>query len=163
MKRYLSRALPIAAMLVLLAGSEAIRAQTPQPLSCTRPGAPCVNPIKVDPDDCNKSTPTYDPIHFPRTVGGNPNRDIPVKWTLPTGYGFCPTAGDGVFLKKPDPYSQFNQQPFPPPSGSGPCNRRSLTLVAKNTRQNQTYEYRIQFHSEDGAKICTIDPAMIND
>jgi len=161
MKRYLSRALPIAAMLVLLAGSGAIRAQTSQ--TCTNPGPPCVNPIKVDAADCNKSTTTYEETHFPQKVSGNPNRDILVKWTLPTGYGFCPTAGDGVFLKDSDPHDQFTPKGFDNPPGTAPCRRKSVMMQAKNTKSGLKYPYRIQFHSDDGKKSCTIDPAMIND
>lgn len=161
MKRYLSRALPIAAILVLFAGSGAIRAQTSQ--TCTNPGPPCVNPIKVDAADCNKSTPTYDETHFPQKVSGNPNRRVLVKWTLPSGYGFCPTTRDGVFLKQPDQYDQFSPKGFGNSSGSARCNRKSVMMEAKNTRSGVKYPYGIRFHSEDGTKTCTIDPAMFND
>lgn len=163
MKRYLSRALPIAAMLVLLAGSGAIRAQTSQ--TCTNPGPPCVNPIKVDAADCNKSTTTYEETHFPQKVNGNPNRRILVKWTLPSGYGFCPQANvrDGVSLKKSDPDDQFTPKGFDNPSGSASCNRKSVMLEATNTKSGVRYPYAIQFHSEDGTKTCKIDPVMIND
>jgi len=163
MKRYLSRALPIAAILVLLACSEAIRAQTRT--DCTNPGPPCMNAITVVTANCNNSTVQFEEIHFPRMVSGNPNRNIRVTWTLPNGFGFCPDPDrrDGVFLKEKDQHNQFTPRGFGPPSGSVPCNRKSVMLEAKNSVPNQKYTYRIQFHSSDGNTTCTIDPAMFND
>jgi len=165
MKRYLSRALPIAAVLVLLAGSEAIRAQAPLP--CTNPGPPCVNPINVDAGNCNKSAVKHEVIRFPRKVNGNDNRNIQVKWTLPNGFGFCPqpASGDGVFLKGNDPDNQFTSIVFegPPASVPFPCNRPTVMLTARNSVPNRTYPYRIRFHSADGNTTCTIDPTMVNE
>ena len=163
MTRSVSRVLAIAATLALLASSEAIRAQTRQ--DCTNPGPPCVNAINVDATNCNNSTVQYDETHFARTVNGNPNRKILVKWTLPDGYGFCPQpiVGDGVFLKSNDPYNQFTPKGFGNPSSGAPCNRKSMMLEAKNSQPNQKYPYRIQFHSSDGNTTCKIDPAMFND
>lgn len=163
MKRYLSRALPIAAILVLLAGSQSIRAQTS--LRCTNPGPPCRNAIIVDAANCDRSTVTHEEIRFPRMVEGNPNRNIRVTWTLPNGFAFCPqpSAQDGVFLKNQDPNNQFSQPNFGNPSGSVPCNRPSVMLVARNSVPNKTYSYRIQFHSVDGTKTCRIDPTMVNE
>ena len=163
MKRYLSRALPITTILVLLTCSGALRAQTRH--DCTNPGPKCAIAINVATANCNNSTVQYDETHFPRTVNGKPNRMILVEWTLPSGYGFCPqpAVGDGVFLKSADPHDQFTPKGFGSSSGSAPCNRKSVKLQAKNSKPGLRYDYRIQFHSEDGTKTCTIDPAMFND
>jgi hypothetical protein len=165
MKRYLSRALPIAAILVLLACSEAIRAQTPPPKDCTNPGPPCMNAITVNAANCNNSTVQYDKIRFPRKVTGNDNRKILVTWTLSSGYGFCPRSivGDGVFLKYHDPDNQFTRKGFENASGSGPCNLKSVKVLAENSKEDREYPYRIQFHSSDGKTACTIDPTMVNE
>jgi hypothetical protein len=90
-----------------------------------------------------------------------------VTWTLPDGFGFCDTAGDGVWLKKVDPHEQFEKPAADKPSGTGPCRFKEFQLRAKNTKslpdERDWYEYKIIFHSADGEKTYIVDPYMMNE
>ena len=88
-----------------------------------------------------------------------------VTWTLPAGFAFCDTAGDGVWLKKVDPYGQFEDPRWDKPSGTGLCKFREFQLKAKNTRSlpHEPFFYKIYFHDEAGTQLYVIDPAMINE
>ena len=70
-----------------------------------------------------------------------------VTWTLPAGFGFCDTAGDGVWLKNVDPHEQFEKPSADKPSGKGPCKFKEFQLKAKNTKslpdRKDYFEYKI--------------------
>jgi hypothetical protein len=130
-------------------------------LTCPQAGGKCENDIVASGSlgVCPSSV-KFDEIRFTR--GKN---DITVRWTAPDGYGFCPQLGDGVFLKGTDPDDQFGDPKAEGPHGSGPCNKKQFTLLARNTKPRPTepYLYSLKFHNNAGTQTCLIDPAMYND
>ena len=104
-------------------------------------------------------------VDFDRVIFERGRNNFKITWTLPAGYGFCDTAGDGVFLKKVDPTGQFDIKGVDKPEGTGPCKMKEFQLNAKNTRSlpNEPYEYRILFHNEAGTQLYVVDPLMVNE
>jgi len=104
-------------------------------------------------------------VDFERVIFERGKNNFKVTWTLPAGFGFCETTGDGVWLKTVDPNGQFEDPRWDKPSGTGPCRFKEFQLRAKNTRSlpNDPYFYKIFFHDEAGTKLYVIDPAMINE
>ena len=104
-------------------------------------------------------------VDYELTIFEKGKNNFKVTWVLPEGYGFCDTAGDGVWLKEVDPYEQYESPHADKPSGRGPCKFKEFQLRAKNTRSlpNEYYYYMIQFRSEDGKKRYFIDPRMMNE
>ncbi|MEP7329881.1 MAG: hypothetical protein ABI777_11765 [Betaproteobacteria bacterium] len=160
------RVLPFATALLLAACSHIASQEAKPPKQCTNAG-PCAIEIVVDANNCNNSTVNFPEVHFPQRVNGKPNERILVEWTIlqKDAYGFCPQSivGDGVYLKGSDTYNQFEFKGFGNGSGNAPCNRKTVKLEAQNTVSGQKYEYKIQFHTQDGTKSCLIDPVMFND
>jgi hypothetical protein len=103
----------------------------------------------------------FEHVEFQRNVN-----NFKVTWTLPAGFGFCDTAGDGVWLKKVDPHEQFEKPSADKPSGKGLCKFKEFQLKAKNTKSlpdpKDYYEYKIIFHDEAGEQIYVVDPYMMN-
>jgi hypothetical protein len=130
------------------------------PVTCNDPVKTCdvaiVNPTCAT-GTCTASV-NVDPVHFER--GKN---NIKAVWTLPNGFGFCPQASDGVFLKKDDSNDQFDQQGAEGPSGSGRCNKKKFHMRAKNTKSQSTHPYKIVFHNDAGTQEYLVDPTMVND
>ena len=130
------------------------------PLICNNPAATC--DVKIENPTCTAGTCTatvnVDPVHFAR---GKFN--IKAVWTLPNGFGFCPEASDGVFLKQADPNNQFDQPGSEGAGGSGRCNKKKFHLRALNTKAQLTFPYKIVFHNEAGTQEYVVDPAMVND
>ncbi len=128
----------------------------------------CTNPnqcsVKVINPMCGISGCTAS-VDFDRTRFERNKNNFKVTWTLPAGYGFCDTAGDGVFLKKVDPNGQFDIKGADKPAGTGPCKFKEFQLNAKNTKSlpNDPYFYKIVFHDEAGTQLYIVDPAMYND
>ena len=104
-------------------------------------------------------------VNFELTRFEREKNNIRVTWKLPPGYGFCDTAGDGVFLKETDPYAQFEVIGAGRPEGSARCNRTEFELRAKNKKSlpNEPYTYKVVFHDAAGGKLFVIDPLMMND
>jgi hypothetical protein len=162
------RVLPFAVIALLLgcAQQPTLSPRTPM-IACV---GKCEVDVVVDDWDCNKSYVKVDEVRFPRMAGERPNQNVQVTWVLPRDkpYGFCPGSAqddeDGVFLKRIDPYAQFQPDGTDDGQGAGRCNRKKLKLIARNTKELQRYPYALTFHSSDGTKSCrTVDPAMINE
>jgi hypothetical protein len=104
-------------------------------------------------------------VDFELTRLERQKNNIRVTWKLPPGYGFCDTAGDGVFLKETDPYAQFEVIGAGRAEGSARCNRTEFELRAKNTKSlpNEPYTYKVVFHDAAGGKLFVIDPLIMND
>lgn len=104
-------------------------------------------------------------VNFELTRFERAKNNFRVTWKLPPGYGFCDTAGDGVFLKETDPHAQFEVIGAGRGEGSARCNRTVFELRARNTKSlpNEPYAYKVVFHDEAGGKLYVIDPLMMND
>jgi hypothetical protein len=127
----------------------------------------CRNPnqctINVINPSCGTSGCTAS-VDFDRTIFERGQNNFKVTWKLPAGFAFCDTAGDGVWLKRPDPHAQFEKPSAEAASGSGPCRFKEFQLRAKNTRSlpQDPYEYKIIFHDEAGTTLYVVDPFMMN-
>jgi hypothetical protein len=99
----------------------------------------------------------YDPIILVK--GYN---HVDVTWQLPSGYGFCPDEGDGVFLKKVDPGNQFDKTGAMGADvdlgGIKKC-KDSFHWNGRNTIPGD-FQYRIVFR--DRGTVYTIDPWIVN-
>lgn len=104
-------------------------------------------------------------VDFELTRFERGRNNFKVTWRLPDGYGFCDTAGDGVFLKDTDPYEQFEVVGAGRGVGPGRCNKPQFELRAKNTKSlpKEPYTYKVVFHDAAGEKLFVIDPLMMND
>ena len=104
-------------------------------------------------------------VNFELTRFERAKNNFRVTWKLPPGYGFCDTAGDGVFLKETDPHAQFEVIGAGRGEGSARCNRTVFELRARNTKSlpDEPYAYKVVFHDEAGSKLYVIDPLMMND
>ncbi len=128
----------------------------------------CRNPIQCDIAIVNPSCSIAGctaSVNFELTRFERARNNFRVTWKLPPGYGFCDTAGDGVFLKATDPHAQFEVVGARRADGSGRCNKTEFELRAKNTKSlpDEPYTYRIVFHDAAGEKLYVIDPLMMND
>jgi hypothetical protein len=95
--------------------------------------------------------------------------NVMIRWDLPPGgaFGFCPTLGDGIFLKAYDSDDQFDQGgAIGPPGGPGGANtkcKQSYQLRGRHTFRNPVaYEYEVIFHDSAGHRYV-IDPYIYND
>jgi hypothetical protein len=104
-------------------------------------------------------------VDFERVVFERGKNNFKVTWKLPPGYGFCDTAGDGVFLKDTDRYGQFEVIGAGRPQGEGRCNSSEFQLRARNSKSlpNEPYTYKVVFHDAAGGKLYVIDPQMMNE
>ncbi|HQR20368.1 MAG TPA: hypothetical protein PKV98_05860 [Burkholderiaceae bacterium] len=130
----------------------------------------CTNPaqceIQILSPTCGMSgctaTVDFEYVGFKKNVN-----NFKVTWKLPDGFGFCDTAGDGVWLKQVDPHEQFEKPSADKPSGSGPCRFKEFQLRAKNTKslpeEKDWYQYKIIFHDEAGRNTYIVDPFMMNE
>ena len=95
-----------------------------------------------------------------------------IIWKLddPQNFRFCPTMGDGAFLKDYDVDQQFsNSHATDQPNGdhdqvpSPQCKRHYAMddVNLPNTKDNE-YRYRLQFHSKNGQTVCNLDPLIRN-
>ena len=145
----------------------ACNAQPKPPTSkqCVNPAAAC--DVQIINPSCTAALCTaevnWDEVHFM-----NGRNNFRVTWRLPVGFGFCDTAGDGVYLKVADPNAQFEDpRAADPVTGPNPpaCKYREFQLKAKNTKSLPTapYFYKIIFHNAAGTQAYVIDPSMIND
>lgn len=105
-------------------------------------------------------------VDFDVTILERGKNNFRVTVVLPTGYGFCDTAGDGVWLKTVDRDEQFEKPRADKPSGTGPCKFKEFQLTAKNNKSlpdpKDWYEYKIMFHDEAGTKLYIVDPYIMN-
>lgn len=165
MPRSAFRLMLVAVVAAVLFGCATPHAPLAQSTNCSSGGPPCRVAV-VNAANCDAATVDRDPIRFPRSTPERPNNNIRVFWEIDDpNFGFCPSMGDGVRLKSPDPDDQFDVVGAENPSGPGVCNQRRFVLIAKNTKPRPTdpYRYAIVFHDKSGQRKCTIDPEMIND
>jgi hypothetical protein len=157
----MTRLLVLISACLTMVGCATQDARTTTKQTCTNP-AQCEVKI-VNPTcgifGCTASV-DFNLVVFKRNVN-----NFKVTWTLPAGYGFCDTAGDGVWLKKVDPHEQFEKPGADKPAGRGPCKFKEFQLKAKNTKSlpNERYEYKILFHDEAGTELYIVDPYMMNE
>jgi len=139
--------------------------KVPKSKSCDNPGVACA--IKIINPTCAGALCTAD-VDADEVRFKNGKNNFKVTWTLPAGFGFCDTAGDGAFLVKPDPNGQFEDpRASDPVTGPNPpaCRFREFQLKAKNTKSlpNDPYLYKIIFHDAAGTQAYVVDPSMVNE
>jgi hypothetical protein len=144
---------------VVLAGCASTEPRVARTQNCNNPNQ-CT--IKVINPTCGPFSCTAE-VDFELTVLERGRNNFKLTWVLPEGYGFCDTAGDGVWLKEIDRNDQFDSPRAERPSGTGPCRFTEFQLRGKNTRSmpSEPYYYMIQFHGPDGKKYI-IDPRIMN-
>jgi hypothetical protein len=95
---------------------------------------------------------------------------VRLVWNLPEGFLFCPTLGDGVWLKTIDDDDQFGD--FRPTNNANGDDDEAAKAATDKCRRNfrivdrysvaREYPYLLRFHDKTGKISCTVDPYIRN-
>ena len=127
----------------------------------TAAGGPCRVAVtaSVEDDACVASAPDIDLSE---------RNKVRLVWNLPEGFLFCPTLGDGVWLKSisdDDQFSDFRHTnkdngDDDEASNTDKC-RRNFRIVDRYSKV-RNYPYLLRFHDKTGKVSCTVDPYIRN-
>lgn len=129
-------------------------APTGNPVPCVEsPGNKCVIEIAVTPDAGGCSGNAVSLPEFVELLDDQKHKKI--EWQLPTGYHFCPRAGDGVFQDSAAvPEDLFDVD------WNGRCSNK-FTWHRKQ-QDTKNYAYFLRFRDEQNTVVCIKDPWIKN-
>lgn len=94
---------------------------------------------------------------------------VRLVWQLPNGFLFCPTLGDGAYIKTVDDDEQFGDfkatnkdNGDDDDAGTTDKCRKRFRIVDKYSTSATAYPYLLRFHDKTGKISCTVDPYVRN-